>query len=251
MSYSLKEQTAAAGNYGGPRTPEDIRYLVLHYTGNIGDSAANNAAYFQNNLVKASAHYFVDDTTVYRSVPELTTAWAVGGTLYSDIAKTGGGTMYGVITNRNSLSVELCGTLGDGSRRASEATLENAALLCRELMERYQIPLSRVYRHFDVTGKHCPAYMTEEHDWQAFKARLEEPMTQERFNQMMNNWLAGRASLLPSSSSTEARSWAEEDGIISGFADGSMQYKSFCTREQMAIMLHRFHKLLQAAETQT
>ena len=62
MSYTIKEKLANSGNYGGSRNASQIRYLVYHYTGNDGDSAANNAAYFQQNIVKASAHYFVDDT---------------------------------------------------------------------------------------------------------------------------------------------------------------------------------------------
>ena len=248
MSYILKEQFAAPENHGGSRSANQIQYLVLHYTGNIGDTAANNAAYFQNNIVKASAHYFVDDTTVYRSVPDLKTAWAVGGKPYSDIGTTGGGTLYGIITNQNSLSVELCGTLGDGSRRPSEATLENVVSLCRELMDRYQIPISRVYRHFDVTGKHCPAYWMEKQAWQSFKDRLDQKMTQEQFDQMMDRWLARRAAMSPAPSSEEARIWAEETEIIGGFSDGSMQYKSFCTREQMAIMLHRFRRLIESPQ---
>ena len=64
MSYTIKEQLANSENYGGSRNASQIRYLVYHYTGNDGDRAANNAKYFQNNIVKASAHYFVDDTTV-------------------------------------------------------------------------------------------------------------------------------------------------------------------------------------------
>ena len=40
-------------------------------------------------------------------------------------------------------------------------------------MERYKIPMENVYRHFDVSGKHCPAYFMEEEAWQAFKKRLE------------------------------------------------------------------------------
>lgn len=98
MSYTIKEQLANSGNYGGSRNASQIRYLVYHYTGNDGDKAANNAAYFQRNIVKASAHYFVDDTTVYLSVPELKIAWSVGGSKYANADKTGGGTMYGVIT---------------------------------------------------------------------------------------------------------------------------------------------------------
>lgn len=240
MSYTVNEQLSASGNYGGDRSPEEIQYLVLHYTGNDGDTAINNAAYFQNNVVKASAHYFVDDTTVYRSVPELKVAWAVGGHLYSDVKNTGGGSMYGVITNRNSINVELCDTIRDGTYRASEATLANAVALCRDLMKRYQIPISRVYRHFDVTGKHCPRYFMDETAWEQFKSRLEEsPVSQDQFDKLMENWLRRQAAREASPASKNARQWAEAFGIISGFSDGSKQYKTFCTREQVVIMLHR------------
>ena len=156
-----KEQLANPGNYGGSRNASQIRYLVYHYTGNDGDKAANNAAYFQRNIVKASAHYFVDDTTVYLSVPDLKIAWSVGGSKYANADKTGGGTMYGVITNTNSISIEMCDTIRNGVYQASEATLANAAALGRELMEKYHIPIENVYRHFDVTGKHCPSYFGE------------------------------------------------------------------------------------------
>lgn len=174
MSYRLIEQLANPGNYGGSRKASQIQYLVFHYTGNDGDAARNNAAYFQNNIVKASAHYFVDDTAVYRSVPDLKVAWAVGGSKYANAELTGGGTMYGKITNTNSISIELCDTIRNGVYQASEATLANAAALGRELMDRYGIPPERVYRHFDVTGKHCPSYLVAADKWAAFKERLEE-----------------------------------------------------------------------------
>lgn len=175
MSYKLIEQLATPGNYGGSRGASQIRYLVYHYTGNDGDKAANNAAYFQNHVVKASAHYFVDDTAVYRSVPDLRVAWAVGGSKYANADATGGGTMYGRITNTNSISIEMCDTIRNGVYQASEATLANAAALGRELMAKYNIPLENVYRHFDVTGKHCPSYLIAAGKWMAFKERLEEP----------------------------------------------------------------------------
>lgn len=245
MSYILKEHLANTGNYGGNRSIGDIRYLVIHYTGNNGDTAANNAAYFQNNVVKASAHYFVDDTTVYRSVPDLKIAWAVGGKPYTDCMETGGGTLYGIVTNRNSISIELCDTVRDVAYGASEATLTNAVQLCRELMERYQIPLSRVCRHFDVTGKYCPRYFMDESAWAAFKARLDSaPITQEQFDLLMERWLSRLAVQPASPGSEEARQWAESFGLIAGFPDGSKQYKSFCTREQVVLMLDRFRKQL-------
>ena len=245
MSYILKEQLANPGNHGGQRSIGEIQYLVLHYTGNNGDTAANNAAYFQNNLVKASAHYFVDDTTVYRSVPDLKIAWAVGGTPYGDCGKTGGGTLYGIVTNRNSISIELCDTVRDVAYGASEATLTNAVHLCWELMKRYRIPVSHVCRHFDVTGKHCPRYFVDDTAWAAFKRRLEEPViTQEQFDRLMDQWLLRQATEAPSTGSEEARRWAEDIGLISGFADGTKRYKAFCSREQLLLILHRFWRHL-------
>ncbi len=74
MNRPVKELLAAPGNYGGAWTAGQIQYLVIHYTGNDGDKTAGNAAYFQSRTVGAGAHYFVDDTTVYRSVPDLRTA---------------------------------------------------------------------------------------------------------------------------------------------------------------------------------
>ena len=171
-----------SGNYGGLRLASDIRYLVYHYTGNDGDSGARNAEYYADTLVKASAHYFVDDGAITRSVPDLYVAWAVGGNKWRDCGETGGGRLHGVVTNGNSLSIELCDTVRNGEIMATEATLANAAALGRMLMARYGIPIENVVRHFDVTGKHCPAYFMDETRWAAFKARLtEEEKDMERY----------------------------------------------------------------------
>lgn len=228
MSYTLKEQLAASGNYGGSRNASQIRYLVYHYTGNDGDKAANNAKYFQNNIVKASAHYFVDDTTVWRSVPDLKVAWSVGGSKYANADKTGGGTMYGIITNTNSISIEMCDTIRNGVYQASEATLVNAAELGRELMEKYGIPIENVYRHFDVTGKHCPSYLVNAQKWAEFKKRLEV--------KIMDN--------TPSGAHKEGVEWAVANGILTGNSEGDLMLSQPVTRQQMCTMLYRFWKLM-------
>ena len=228
MSYTLKEQLANPRNYGGSRAASQIRYLVYHYTGNDGDMAANNAKYFQNNIVKASAHYFVDDTTVWRSVPDLKVAWSVGGSKYANADKTGGGTMYGVITNTNSLSIEMCDTIRNGVYQASEATLANAAALGRALMEKYGIPIENVYRHFDVTGKHCPSYLVSAQKWAEFKKRLEV--------KIMDN--------TPSGVHKEGVEWAIANGILTGNGEGDLMLSQPVTRQQMCTMLHRLWELM-------
>ena len=228
MSYTLKEQLANPRNYGGSRAASQIRYLVYHYTGNDGDMAANNAKYFQNNIVKASAHYFVDDTTVWRSVPDLKVAWSVGGSKYANADKTGGGTMYGVITNTNSLSIEMCDTIRNGVYQASEATLANAAALGRALMEKYGIPIENVYRHFDVTGKHCPSYLVNAQKWAEFKKRLEV--------KIMDN--------TPSGAHKAGVEWAVANGILTGNGEGDLMLSQPVTRQQMCTMLHRLWELI-------
>lgn len=229
MSYTIKEQLANSGNYGGSRNASQIRYLVYHYTGNDGDKAANNAKYFQNNIVKASAHYFVDDTTVWRSVPDLKVAWSVGGSKYANADKTGGGTMYGIITNTNSISIEMCDTIRNGVYQASESTLVNAAELGRELMEKYGIPIENVYRHFDVTGKHCPSYLVNAQKWAEFKKRLEV--------KIMDN--------TPSGAHKEGVEWAIANGILTGNSDGDLMLSQPVTRQQMCTMLYRMWKLME------
>lgn len=229
MSYTIKEQLANSENYGGSRNASQIRYLVYHYTGNDGDRAANNAKYFQNNIVKASAHYFVDDTTVWRSVPDLKVAWSVGGSKYANADKTGGGTMYGVITNTNSISIEMCDTIRNGVYQASEATLANAAALGRALMEKYDIPIENVYRHFDVTGKRCPSYLVNAQKWAEFKKRLEVKIVDNT----------------PSGAHKEGVEWAIANGILTGNSDGDLMLSQPVTRQQMCTMLHRLWELIE------
>lgn len=161
-------------------------------------------------------------------MPDLRVAWAVGGKKYANADKTGGGTMYGIVTNTNSLSVELCDTRKDGTYLATEATLVNAVDLCRELMAKYHIPLGRVYRHFDVTGKHCPSYMVNAQKWAEFKRRLED------WRPMDNT---------PSPAHKDGVDWAVKHGILSGNGAGDLMLRQPLTREQFCTMLHRYDKL--------
>ena len=158
MSYKEKKKLANKSNYGKKRDVKDIDWLAIHYTGNDGDTDESNANYFKNNIVKASAHYFVDDDSVTQSVPDDYVAWSVGGSKYASCPSAGGGTVYGKCTNANSISIELCDDVKNGKVYPSERTIENAVELAKKLMKKYGIPKEHVVRHFDVTGKFCPAY---------------------------------------------------------------------------------------------
>lgn len=169
MSYELKQNLANKANYGGKRDLSKIKYLVIHYTSNDGDSDENNGKYFANNVVKASSHYFVDDNSVTQSVPDDYVAYAVGGKCQSNHHP-----MYKVITNTNSISIEMCDNHKDGTVHICDETLANTYALARALMSKYNISIDRVYRHFDVNGKLCPNCngLLDDAIWQNFKNNI-------------------------------------------------------------------------------
>lgn len=175
----IRKYPANAGNVGGTRAASGIRYIVIHYTGNDGDTALNNAKYYASNVVKTSAHYFVDAKEVIQSVDDLRIAWAVGGKKYPSCPQTGGGTLHGRCLNANSISIELCDAKKDGVYAPSAKTVAQALELTKALMKKYNIPASNVIRHFDVTGKLCPAYWSGKENaskWESeFHGKLAEP----------------------------------------------------------------------------
>lgn len=154
MAYTLKKNLANKKNYGNKRNTSSIKYIVIHFTANDGDTDENNGKYFHNNVVKTSAHYFVDSDSVTQSVPDNYVAYSVGGTKYNN----GGGKHYGKCTNSNSLSIELCDDVKNKKIYPSTKTIANAIELTKTLMKKYGIKADHVIRHYDVTGKSCPAY---------------------------------------------------------------------------------------------
>lgn len=147
-----------------------IDYLVIHYTGNIDDTAFNNTKYYKSVYRKVSAHYFVDEKNIYRCVKDEDIAWHCGTTEHAYKHK--------YCRNNNSISVEICcSKTNKTSRKATDKdwfipdkTYYNAMFLCRDLINLYSIPEDHVLRHYDVTGKICPApFVHNPDEWQKFK----------------------------------------------------------------------------------
>lgn len=179
----ISRLSALRCNYGDARKTSNIKYIVIHYTANDGDTALSNAKYFANGSRGASAHYFVDSNNIVQSVKDDYVAWSVGGNKYSDTAKTGGGKFYGKCNNNNSINIELCDDVKNGTIYPTETTINNVIDLVRTLMKKYNISINNVIRHFDVTGKKCPMYWCGDSQknakWQVFKSRLEEQVVKQ------------------------------------------------------------------------
>ena len=139
-----------------------LKGVVVHYTGNKKDLAKNNANYFQNANRNASAHFFVDDNSIYQSVELRDIAWHCGGTYYYN----------NTIRNSNSVGIEMCCTAGN--YKVSAKTIKNTVHLTAYLCEMMNIGADEVdeyvLRHYDITHKRCPAqFVDEPSEWTEFK----------------------------------------------------------------------------------
>lgn len=203
----IQEKLCNRANYGSKRTIAPL-YIVVHYTSNKGDTAKNNADYFARESVKASAHFFVDETSIWSSVPENYVAWHCGGTKY----------YHAECRNSNSIGVEVC--MNDKQGKVRVKSIELAAELVLVLMAKYNIPADRVIRHYDVTHKNCPAPMVEEPArWAAFKKSLE---------------VKKMASNTPASWAKDAWEKATKAGVV----DGTRPTEPV-TRQELAVILDR------------
>lgn len=141
-------------SYGSLRDRKKIRYIVIHHTGNKGDSARGNGLFFKNgNKRSAGAHYFVDtEGKIVRSIPMNRTAWSVGGFFTKEGAA---GIYYLSCTNANSVSIEMC----NYTKGYISAKQEAAVKQLIKYIQYYCPNASTIIRHWDVNGKSCPAPM--------------------------------------------------------------------------------------------
>lgn len=153
-----------------------LKYIVIHYVGATGGAEAN-CRYYASGSIGASAHYYVDfDGSIWQSVKDEDIAWHCG---------TKGKYYHQECRNSNSIGIELCvrnkGNKADTSKDwyFEEATFLAAIELTKELMEKYNIDIDHVIRHYDVTHKICPnpfVYNHTKNTWGMFKSALNKPL---------------------------------------------------------------------------
>lgn len=174
------------------RGKNDIKWVVVHYTANPGSTAAANCKYYRSGDTNGvSAHYFVDETGIYRCVREKDVAGHCG--------KWSNTSYLTECRNDNSIGIELCCKSMSG-KKASQLTgretdlyieskaIEYAVELIKDIMSRYNIKMDHVIRHYDVHSgrKMCPRpfigddinqyyKISGNAKWKEFLGKLSEP----------------------------------------------------------------------------
>ena len=179
-----------------------IKYISIHFTAGSSSKSGRAAAckkVFESR--NASADFAIDDTTICQFNPDIRNyyCWAVGDkkNKYSS-----GGSLYGIATNKNTISIELCSTCKPATSVSvsyanhngwsfTNEVFNNGVKLVKYLMKTYNIPIERVVRHYDISGKLCPgipgwnketlytidgkktSFKSNEHEWFRFKDALQ------------------------------------------------------------------------------
>lgn len=155
------------------RNSNNINYIVIHDTGNPNMGANANAHFHYFNSVNrnASADFFVDSTQILQINDYFKYyCWSVGD----------GNNRYG-INNRNSLSIEMCINKNGNYNEMLNKTI----WLTKHLMEKLNISITKVVRHWDASRKNCPATMSA-NNWSRWHKFLNSVNSNNNSN---NEWI--------------------------------------------------------------
>ncbi len=149
-----------------------LKGIVIHYTGNYdkGADAKANRNYFNGTNDAVSAHYIADDKTIIRCVPDDEIAYHVGAKSYTSIGQKIREGSY--TPNYFLIGIEMC-VNSDGDWKK---TYQNTVELAAYLLQKYKLTVLDLYRHYDITGKICPAMMINEADWNVFREAVKKKM---------------------------------------------------------------------------
>lgn len=123
-----------------------VNSIFVHYTANPGTSAAQNRSYFANLALtqerSASAHLIIGyDGEIIQCIPFDEQAYAV------------------MTRNEDSISVECCFVSEDGS--FTQETYDTLIHTLAWLIDKYDLSVEDILRHYDCGGKKCPVYYVE------------------------------------------------------------------------------------------
>ena len=152
------------------RTDKKNEWVVIHYVGAVS-SAENNAKYFNTAYRGASAHYFVDEKSIWQVVEDKDDAWHVGG------AKK----YYNTCRNNNSIGIELCCKKDkQGNWYFEKETIDNAVWLTAEILKKYGLNVDQnLTTHYLTTHKNCPEpFVRDPAQWENFKERVQSAMSE-------------------------------------------------------------------------
>ena len=141
---------------------QKVEFIVVHTTNywKEGGTAINNAKCLARDKSKA-VHWYVDDSTLVKSLPETEVAYAIGGNIWRGFVPKWRKNKIKPC-NGNTLNIEMCLNVpGIDNNAAIDNTTRLIAVKCLF----YGLDTSRVIRHYEVTGKTCTWFYPQKGQW--------------------------------------------------------------------------------------
>ena len=171
---NIKDMLITPNKYSRPQTKiGTIKNIVIHWVGNAGSTAENNAKYFDGlkvgkknsagSYIYASSHYIIgNDGTVIRCIPENEVAY------------------HASKANSYSIGIEMCHP--DWTGKSTDLAYKSLVELVVQLCNRYKLePTQAIIRHYDVTGKDCPRYYVNNIEtWKKLKQEVVDAMNTDK-----------------------------------------------------------------------
>lgn len=135
--------------------PRNIRYIVIHETGNpssTADAQAHNHYLECNGDGSTAWHYTVDEHIAYHHIPDDEIAYHAGK------------------GNRSGIGIELCVNQGGDF----EKTFDNGAKLAAKLIDVYGLSVHAIKQHADFMNKNCPENIRNNDRWIEFLSLVQE-----------------------------------------------------------------------------
>ncbi|MCI5643690.1 MAG: N-acetylmuramoyl-L-alanine amidase [Peptoniphilus sp.] len=229
---------------GKKRPYSDIKWIVIHYTGNYskGADAMAHFRYLQSATRYGSAHYFVDDKEIIQTIGDSFVAWSVGD-------NQGYGRYLNDCTNSNSINIEMCVNADSNQDKVYKNTVE----LTKNLMAKFKVPASKVCRHYDVSRKDCPHNFRKNNwaKWWQFKKDIEKPIEWKIDLSKDSEFgeIASKEKEEKVMKKDYKNHWAEKEidevkeaGIMKGYEDGSFKPDEKITRAEVAVIISKLLK---------
>lgn len=151
---TITDKLIPAGKYNRPGTKSTPKRICVHYTGDCGASADRLTLFFTDNAAaRTSSQYIVGiNGEIIRCIPDNEIAYAAAN------------------QNANTIHIEVC--YKDKTGKFEEKSISALNELVLYLMDKYKISAENILRHYDLTGKHCPAYYVDATRWAALHERI-------------------------------------------------------------------------------
>lgn len=167
---ALKNDYINVNKYTRPGSKlASVKGIVIHWTANFGATAKNHKTFFGNGGGSryAGAHIFVDKTEALCIVPLNEVCYHANESTCRIKKLFGRVGNYQGNANVTTIGVEMC---VEKNGTIHKNTIDRTVNVVTELCKKFGLDDGDLYRHYDITGKNCPApWVTKPSEWAKFK----------------------------------------------------------------------------------